>query len=42
MPNIGLSFWKLAESGNSVAIFFIFFLCSQTTGNMLKQVNYLF
>ncbi|QDS68611.1 hypothetical protein FKW77_001242 [Venturia effusa] len=42
LTNIGWKFWIWVLSGNVVAIFFVFFLCPETGGKTLEQVDYLF
>lgn len=40
--NVGWYFWLWVISGNVVAIIFVFFLCPETGGKTLEQVDYLF
>lgn len=40
--NIGWYFWLWVISGNVVAVLFVFFLCPETGGKTLEQVDYLF
>lgn len=42
LANIGWHFWLWVLSGNLVAIVFVFFLCPETGGKTLEQVDYLF
>ncbi|KAK5107240.1 hypothetical protein LTR62_001594 [Meristemomyces frigidus] len=40
--NIGWYFWLWVISGNVVAVVFVYFLCPETGGKSLEQVDYLF
>jgi len=42
LTNIGWKFWLWVLSGNLVAIVFVFFLCPETGGKTLEDVDYLF
>jgi MFS family permease len=42
LTNMGWKFWLWVLSGNLVAIAFVFFLCPETGGKTLEQVDYLF
>lgn len=42
LTNVGWHFWLWVLSGNIVAVVFVFFLCPETGGRTLEQVDYLF
>jgi MFS family permease len=42
LTNIGWHFWLWVMSGNIVAVIFVFFLCPETGGKTLEQVDFLF
>ena len=42
LTDIGWKFWLWVSSGNIVAVIFVFFLCPETGGKTLKQVDFLF
>jgi hypothetical protein len=42
LANVGWKIWLWILSGNIVAIFFVFFLCPETGGRTLEDVDYLF
>jgi sugar porter (SP) family MFS transporter len=42
LTNIGWHFWLWVLSGNLVAVAFVFFLCPETGGKTLEQVDFLF
>jgi len=42
LKEIGWKFWLVILSGNVFAIGFVFFLCPETGGKSLEQVDFLF
>lgn len=42
LTDIGWHFWLWVLSGNIVAVIFVFFLCPETGGKTLEQVDFLF
>ena len=42
LTNIRWHFWLWVFSGNVIAVIFVFFLCPETGGKTLEQVDYLF
>ena len=42
LEKVGWKFWLWVVSGNLVAIVFVFFLCPETGGKTLEQVDFLF
>jgi len=42
LTDIGWKFWLWVCSGNIVAVVFVFFLCPETGGKTLEQVDFLF
>ncbi|EXJ75521.1 uncharacterized protein A1O5_00027 [Cladophialophora psammophila CBS 110553] len=42
LTNVGWKFWPWVLSGNIMAVAFVFFLCPETGGKTLEQVDFLF